>query len=172
MSSCSACVSIYINHLLTLQFYQGTSHQDVKDKEAKKHKDGELPAELDFFKYATAGAPKRKPSGSGEEDHMRRKRCRKEEIDGEDSNAKDEEDSDSDANAKQSTDPPMDRHRVTASGNNIPERADTFEELRDRYHIYSQLMVNLKRYGYGYPTGIQSSGCPILLEVSSPFVSK
>jgi ATP-dependent RNA helicase DDX52/ROK1 len=66
----------------------------------------------------------------------------------------------------------MPRHRVAAKGNNIPERADTFEELQDRYHIHSQLMGNLKRYGYEYPTGIQSSGCPILLEVSSPFVSE
>jgi ATP-dependent RNA helicase DDX52/ROK1 len=95
-----------------------------------------------------------------------------EEVDGEDANAEDEEGGDSINNAKQSTDPPMPRHRVTAKGNNIPERVDTFEELRDRYHIPSQLMANLTRYGYEYPTGIQSAGCPILLQVSRPSVAK
>jgi hypothetical protein len=63
----------------------------------------------------------------------------------------------------------MPRHRVTAKGNNIPERVETFEELRDRYHIPPQLMANLTRYGYEYPTGIQSAGCPILLQVSRLF---
>jgi ATP-dependent RNA helicase DDX52/ROK1 len=167
-------VRFYLHQLSgRAQLQQGPSRQDVKGKEAKRHKDGELPAELDFFKYAAAVAPKRKPSGSGGEDHARKKKQRKEEeVDGENANTEDEEDNDSDINAKQSTDPPMPRHRVTAKGNNIPERADTFEELQGRYHIHSQLMGNLKRYGYEYPTGIQSAGCPILLEVSSPFMSE
>ncbi|KAI0252723.1 P-loop containing nucleoside triphosphate hydrolase protein [Lactifluus subvellereus] len=147
-----------------VKLFSGSSHQNAKSKEAERLKDGELPAELDFFKYATAGAPKRKPSRSDGEDHATRKRRRKEEeVDSKNANAEDEEDSDSDV-AKQSTDPPMPRHRVTAKGTNVPERADTFEELQSRYHIHSQLMVNLKRYGYEHPTGIQSSGCPILLE--------
>ena len=62
------------------------------------------------------------------------------------------------------------RQRITTKGNNTPERADTFDELRDRYRINSQLMENLKRNGYEHPTGIQSTGCPILLEVRSPIV--
>jgi hypothetical protein len=66
----------------------------------------------------------------------------------------------------------MPKQRVTMKGNNVPERVDTFEELRDRYHIHSQLMNNLKRNGYEHPTGIQSAGCPILLEVSSPMISR
>ncbi len=59
-------------------------------------------------------------------------------------------------------------HRVTAKGKNIPERINSFKGLQDRYHIASQLMINLERNDYKYPTGIQSSGCPILLEVSTP----
>ena len=166
-------VSFYLHRLCaSAQFQQGSSHQNAKSKEAERLKDGELPAELDFFKYATAGAPKRKPPRSDGEDHATRKRRRKEEVNGENANAEDGEDSDSDVDAEPSTDPPMPRHRVTAKGTNVPERADTFEELRNRYHIHSQLMVNLKRYGYDHPTGIQSSGCPILLEVSSSLVSE
>jgi ATP-dependent RNA helicase DDX52/ROK1 len=64
----------------------------------------------------------------------------------------------------------MPKQRVTTKGNNVPERVDTFDELRDRYRIHPQLMNNLKRNGYEQPTGIQSAGCPILFEVSGPIV--
>ncbi|KAH9075702.1 P-loop containing nucleoside triphosphate hydrolase protein [Lactarius deliciosus] len=129
------------------------SHKETKSNSAK---DGELPAELDFFKYAVAGPSKRKPFEPEAEGHAKKKR-RKREIsidDGGDPGAKDKEDDASDVGSEQ----------VTAKGKNVPERIDTFKELQDRYHIASQLMVNLERNGYKYPTGIQSSGCPILLE--------
>ena len=130
-------------------------------------KDGELPPELDFFKYATAGALKRKLSGPGGEGHARTKRDRKEEmVDSSDANAEADADSDSSVTSKPSDTSRMPRHRVTIKGNNVPRRVDTFKELRDRYRIHSQLMDNLKRNGYEHPTGIQSAGCPILLEVS------
>src|SRR5882757_3328484 len=78
------------------QNQQGSSHIDVKGKEKKKLNDGELPPELDFFKYATAGPSKRKPSGPGGEGHARTKRPRKDEsVDGSDANAEDEADGDS-----------------------------------------------------------------------------
>ena len=133
-------------------------------------KDGELPAELDFFKYAAAGPSKRNPSEPKAEDHARKRRKGENSV--EDPNAKDNDDGASGLGSEQGTTPPMPKHRVTAKGKNVPERINTFKELQDRYHIASQLMVNLERNGYKYPTGIQSSGCPILFEVSPPFVSK
>jgi ATP-dependent RNA helicase DDX52/ROK1 len=131
-------------------------------------KEGELPSELDFFKYATAEASKRKHSGPSRDG--KRKRHRKEEIDSWDANAEDEGGSGNDITGEHSSKSPMLRHRITTKGNNPPNRVDTFDELSDQYRIHSQLMGNLKRYGYKHPTGIQSAGCPILLEVSSSVV--
>ncbi|KAE9409340.1 P-loop containing nucleoside triphosphate hydrolase protein [Gymnopus androsaceus JB14] len=59
---------------------------------------------------------------------------------------------------------PRQRHRVTTKGSNIPEYAETFEDLRDRYQLSSLLLSNLSNNGYSHPTGIQSYGIPILLE--------
>jgi ATP-dependent RNA helicase DDX52/ROK1 len=99
------------------------------------------------------------------------KRDRKEEtVGGSDTNAEAEADGDSSIPTEPSDSSRMPRQRVTIKGNNAPGRVDTFKELRDRYRIHSQLMDNLKRYGYEHPTGIQSAGCPILLEVSSSVV--
>ncbi|KAI0005368.1 P-loop containing nucleoside triphosphate hydrolase protein [Russula compacta] len=146
-----------------VKLFSGSSHNDSKDKERRGLKDGELPPELDFFRYAAAGNLKRKHS---DEEGKARRKHRKEDTtdDARDTNAEDEEDSDSNIIAEHSTNVPIPRHRVTTKGNNAPKRVDTFEELRDRYRIDSQLMGNLKRYGYEHPTGIQSVGCPILLE--------
>jgi ATP-dependent RNA helicase DDX52/ROK1 len=118
-----------------------------------------------------ARASKRKPSGPDGEGHARMKRRRKEDmIGGSDADAEAEADSDSSNAATPSDKSRMPRHRVAIKGDNAPRRVDTFKELRSRYCIHSQLMDNLKRYGYEHPTGIQSAGCPILLEVSSSIV--
>ena len=118
-----------------------------------------------------AGASKRKTSGPGREGHARTKRHRKEDVVGAlDADTEAEADSASSIATKPSGNSPLPRHRVTIKGNNAPSRVDTFKELRDRYHIHSQLMDNIRRYGYEHPTGIQSAGCPILLEVSSLIV--
>jgi ATP-dependent RNA helicase DDX52/ROK1 len=137
-------------------------------------KDGELPAELDFFKYAAAGPSKRNPSEPGSEDHAKKKRRKRENsIDQvEDPYAKDNDDGANGLGSEQGTTPPMPKQRVTTKGKNVPERINTFKELQDRYNLASQLMVNLERNGYKYPTGIQSSGCPILFEVGPPFTTK
>ncbi|KAN0121465.1 P-loop containing nucleoside triphosphate hydrolase protein [Russula decolorans] len=148
-----------------VKLFSGSSHIDAKGKERKRLKDGELPPELDFFKYATAGPSKRKPSGPGGEGHARTKKHKKDEsVDGSDVNAEDEADGDSSMTTNPSDNSGMLRQRVTVKGNNAPRPADTFKELHDRYRIHSQLMDNLKRYDYEHPTGIQSAGCPILLE--------
>lgn len=57
------------------------------------------------------------------------------------------------------------KQRVTAKGSNVPEAAESFHELRDRYAVPSQIMANLSQSGFSQPTGIQSHGIPIILEV-------
>ena len=47
----------------------------------------------------------------------------------------------------------------------MPQPVDTFEELRERFGVASHLLQNLAQVGYRIPTGIQSHGIPILLEV-------
>ena len=59
----------------------------------------------------------------------------------------------------------MPRHRVTTKGDNVPMHAETFDALRERYGISSHLLQNLSEHGYKRPTGIQSYGVPILMEV-------
>lgn len=116
---------------------------------------------------------KRKSSGSDGGGHAKRKRHKNEElVDGRSADAEDDDESDGDGDlaAERDTNSRMPKQRVTTKGNNVPERIDTFEELRDRYRIHSQLMDNLGRDGYKHPTGIQSAGCPILLEVRGPIV--
>jgi ATP-dependent RNA helicase DDX52/ROK1 len=119
------------------------------------------------------GSSKRKSSGSDGGAHAKRKRHKAEElVDGRSADVEDDDESNgsSDLTAERDTNFRMPKQRVTTKGNNVPERVDTFEELRDRYRMHSQLMDNLKRNGYEHPTGIQSAGCPILLEVRGPIV--
>lgn len=63
------------------------------------------------------------------------------------------------------SDLPMPRHRVTTKGKNVPEHVETFEALRGQYSLSSHLLQNLAQHGYKRPTGIQSYGIPILMEV-------
>lgn len=60
---------------------------------------------------------------------------------------------------------PAPRHRVTSKGKDVPEAAQTFEALADRYNVPSLLLQNLEKSGYYTPTGIQAHGIPIMLEV-------
>ncbi|KAL0581368.1 RNA-dependent ATPase rok1 [Marasmius crinis-equi] len=123
--------------------------------------DTELPAELDFFKYAQ-GTGKRKASNKAADKSEKRRRLNEsgsvtdQESDG--SDGSELEGDDTSANS------PQQRHRVTAKGSNVPKHADSFEEMRDRYHLSSHIMTNLSKNGYEHPTGIQSYGIPILLE--------
>ncbi|KAH8086609.1 P-loop containing nucleoside triphosphate hydrolase protein [Cristinia sonorae] len=117
----------------------GASHQDHS----------ELPPELDFFKYAQGGQPKRK--GESSEGPKAKKQKLKE--------SQDEGGSDNDQDS-----PAMGRQRVTAKGTNVPEPAETFRSLESRYELSSLLLGNLEKSGYHQPTGIQAHGIPILLE--------
>lgn len=154
-------------------------------KAVKASAEGELPAELDFFKYAKGGSgTKRKAaSTSGEaESGSRTGKKRKTIEDSEEENEQDDEeeddDDDDDDDEEEEDDkgdagdaPSRPRQRVTAKGSNVPAAADTFEDMAKRYHIPPLIMSNIAEYGYQYPTGIQSHGIPILMEVRLHFFS-
>lgn len=114
-----------------------------------------LPAELDFFKYAQGGSGKRKSSTDKAE--MGAKRARVDE---------DESEDEDEGDTKKASTSAMPRQRVTAKGDNVPSPVDSFEELSTRYDLSPRLLSNLADSGYHQPTGIQSHGVPILLEVS------
>lgn len=117
----------------------------------------EMPAELDFFKYARAGTGKRKQQGSSSEQPSEKRRRVNEEA----------AEKDIGDDLKELTDKkrPQERHRVTSKGNGIPEAVDTFEALYKKYGIPSHVYRNLSESGYNYPTSIQSHAVPVLLEV-------
>ncbi|TFY66205.1 hypothetical protein EVG20_g4886 [Dentipellis fragilis] len=136
-------------------FTKGPTKQD-KGKGVAQHTGDDLPAELDFFKYAKGGAPKRKAAEGDEEGGASGKKRR---LDDEESEASEDE-------AAEDADdgPPMPRHKVTAKGLNVPPPAEKFEDLKTRYDLSSLILTNLGEYGYTRPTGIQAHGIPILLE--------
>jgi ATP-dependent RNA helicase DDX52/ROK1 len=123
--------------------------------------DGELPGELDYFKYAAGGSGKRKAGGDSAKVVKKRKVDEEEEEDV-DMDEQEEPDDTEDAPSKP-------RQRIVAKGSNPPAHADTFNELVERYQMSTLLLSNLTRYGYTDPTGIQSYGIPILLEVFQTF---
>ncbi|KAJ7275529.1 P-loop containing nucleoside triphosphate hydrolase protein [Mycena haematopus] len=116
---------------------------------------GELPGELDYFKYA---AGKRKAKGEGAKAVKKRKLDEEVEED-QDMNMDEEEEQADDEEA-----PSRPRQRIVAKGSNVPTHADTFDELVERYQMSTLLLSNLAHNGYTHPTGIQSYGIPILLE--------
>lgn len=140
-------------------------------KAVKTSAEGELPAELDFFKYAKGGSgTKRKAAGtSGEAEsglRMGKKRKTSEDTEEEDDEDDEEDEEDEEKDKEDHDDAPLrPKQRVTAKGSNVPAAADTFEDMAKRYHIPPLIMSNIAEYGYQYPTGIQSHGIPILMEV-------
>lgn len=119
--------------------------------------DNELPTELDFFKYAQGGSAKRKAIGGLEQDSKKRR------LDDSYGDSQETE-GDADIDRRQTHTPRKDR--VTVKGSNIPGHIESFDALRERYQISSHILSNLSEHGYIQPTGIQSYGIPILLEVS------
>lgn len=114
---------------------------------------GELPAELDFFKYAQNATGKRKRT----DDDCRARRRKK--VEG------------SEHEKPQSEDPILTTHRVKTKGANVPTSISSFKELR-KYSIPAHLYPNLASSGYQSPTAIQSHCIPILLEASLWFLSR
>ncbi|KAJ7102415.1 P-loop containing nucleoside triphosphate hydrolase protein [Mycena belliarum] len=132
---------------------------------SEKILDGELPGELDYFKYAPGGSGKRKADSDGAAAKALKKRKveEEEEQDDEEDEDADEDDDEDVADGAEGT-PSKTRQRVVAKGANVPEHADTFAAMAERYQMSSLLLSNLAAQGYAHPTGIQSYGIPILLE--------
>lgn len=110
---------------------------------------GEIPLELDFFKYAQGSDGKRK-SDSPPKEGKRRKFHHE---------ARDEIDTIQAEEKKPAT-----VHRVATKGKNIPAHVESFAALKT-YPISSHLLSNLVSSGYTEPTSVQSYCIPILLEV-------
>ncbi len=150
----STCVSIILQILPVTQWF---CQSKTASSSSTKEGNSPLPTELDFFKYAQGGTGKRKTDVVP--DGRQTKKRKVEDVSEEDEND-DEPTRPSDV---QKT--PIHRHRVTSKGENVPEPADSFEQLTERYNISSLLNANLSKSGFMEPTGIQSHGIPILLEV-------
>jgi ATP-dependent RNA helicase DDX52/ROK1 len=141
---------------------QNDRSPDAKDKAPANSETVELPAELDFFKYAEGG------NGMGKVADVRKQRSADCRGDGEPERKRHK--MDDDGNGQDHTlagNATMQRHRVVAKGLNIPTAITSFQELQDRYQVSSLLISNLMRNGHLRPTGVQSHGIPVLLEVSS-----
>ncbi|KAK1226960.1 RNA-dependent ATPase rok1 [Marasmius sp. AFHP31] len=141
---------------------------NAKKSESKKpsqtiSQDSDLPAELDFFKYAQ-GTRKRKASDkkAGKSEKKRRLNGSESVRDSDELSSEDE--MEGEGVEEENTGKPQQRHRVTAKGSNVPEHAETFEEMRDRYQLSTHILANLSKNGWEHPTGIQSYGIPILME--------
>ncbi|EIM83505.1 P-loop containing nucleoside triphosphate hydrolase protein [Stereum hirsutum FP-91666 SS1] len=153
-----------------VDLFNSTTKPKGGSKAVKTSAEGELPAELDFFKYAKGGSgTKRKAaSASGEAEssvRMGKKRKTSEDSEEEDDEDDDEDEEDDEEDKEDHDDAPLrPKQRVTAKGSNVPAAADTFEDLAKRYHIPPLIVSNIAEYGYQYPTGIQSHGIPILME--------
>ncbi|KAG7090794.1 hypothetical protein E1B28_009878 [Marasmius oreades] len=149
-----------------VQLFNGNIRKPETRKNFSATSKTELPPELDFFKYAQ-GTGKRKAVGKpAETSKKRRLNLHDDELERneEDENELPDDEAEEETSKDVTENRPKQRHRVTAKGSKVPEPADTFNEMRDRYHISSHIMANLSKNGYEIPTGIQSYGIPILLE--------
>ncbi|KAF8610072.1 P-loop containing nucleoside triphosphate hydrolase protein [Ceratobasidium sp. AG-I] len=108
---------------------------------------GQLPPELDFFKYAKAA-----PTESLTE------------VATTESNVQEAETSSSSQGKKRKLEGALPKHRIASTGQDIPAPISEFEELSTRYSIPPRLIQNLQNCGYDAPTGIQAHGVPVLLE--------
>ena len=111
----------------------------------------QIPAELDYFKYAQGGSSKRKPK---DEIHQRTGKRRKIEA----------EDSEEDVDSAPAQEGPAISHRVSAKGKNVPPHADTFEAMKAN-GLPQWLIFNLVDFGYKHPSSVQAYVVPILLAV-------
>ncbi|CAK5279910.1 unnamed protein product [Mycena citricolor] len=126
---------------------------------------GELPKEIDFFKYAPGGTGKRKAEGGSAKSNKKRRKDSDLETDVQDSGEEEEEEEDAaDDIAANKAGPSKPKQRIVAKGSDVPTAVDSFTALVERYKMSSLLLANLNQYGYTEPTGIQSHGIPILLE--------
>ncbi|KAI0078480.1 P-loop containing nucleoside triphosphate hydrolase protein [Panus rudis PR-1116 ss-1] len=134
-------------------FNKGAEKVD-KGKSRSLNEVDELPADLDFFKYAQGGNPKRKSASGAQVDDRHSKKLKT----GHDS------DPASIAPTKQGGTQQVPRQRITAKGSNVPDPINSFGDLKSRFQIGTHILANLEQNGFTEPTGIQAHGIPILME--------
>ncbi|KAI0028277.1 P-loop containing nucleoside triphosphate hydrolase protein [Vararia minispora EC-137] len=132
--------------------------QPKKPRTKTETASGHLPSELDFFRYSKSSTEKRQISDPREAGP--RKRARIEDP----QNEEQEGDEAETEGGQEHGERKATKQRVTAKGQNIPSPAESFFHLKERYNLPQYLMSNLEKYGFRRPTGIQSHGCPILME--------
>lgn len=120
----------------------------------------ELPAELDFFKYAQNTQANGKRKQTGPESLPKVKKRKTEHTD-------DEEDEELEQAAVTTEKKHVVGHRLSAKGSNVPPPIESFDALKDqeKYNIPNHIFPNLVSSGYMEPTSIQAACIPILLEV-------
>ncbi|KAJ3575900.1 hypothetical protein NP233_g782 [Leucocoprinus birnbaumii] len=114
----------------------------------------EMPAELDFFKYARNATGKRKQDSSSQQPLEKRRRVDEES----------EDEGIENSHEQGTTERPTEKHRVTSKGTDIPESLESFEAIHEEYRLPTHIYQNLSKSGYHYPTSIQSHAIPILLK--------
>lgn len=149
------------------QYQQKKGESSSREPSRKDVSDQVLPAELDFFKYAEGGQSKRKTVQKNGGRETKRRKMDEEEggVGSDDELDSEDEFADEEGTEQDTSDRPHQRHRVSVKGLNPPKEAASFEGIKERYTVPSQLYANLAKNDYHYPTGIQSSGIPVLLEV-------
>ncbi|PPR00254.1 hypothetical protein CVT24_005002 [Panaeolus cyanescens] len=113
---------------------------------------GEIPQELDFFKYAQSHGKRKQPDANPKTN----KRPRVEGRDSDSDRSEDDEDDGEDLPA------PV-RHRIATKGTNVPEPIASFSELQS-YSLPSHILSNISKMNYKTPTSVQSQCIPILLK--------
>ncbi|OJA11435.1 hypothetical protein AZE42_04586 [Rhizopogon vesiculosus] len=142
-----------------VQLFNKAPSGEAKVKGVAISHDAQLPPELDFFKYAKASTGKRKAGDKESDAHVESKPAKLERK-----RRKIEDESKDDHSGAEEEVSPIQKHRVTSKGSDVPTPITTFEDLRERYGVSSRLLSNLSDNSYKYPTGIQAHGIPILLE--------
>ncbi|KAF8341248.1 P-loop containing nucleoside triphosphate hydrolase protein [Cantharellus anzutake] len=154
-------------HFDKTRFKKDVQLFDSKPPEASKPLDGlqpgELPQELDFFKYA-----QKNPDDSAKQKGKGKRKERNQSL----TQSSAEEKHESTSNPKKRKADDLDEDRIKAmaqqdistTGVDVPPRITEFSDLAERYSVPAQLLKNLAEYGFEVPTAIQSQGIPILLE--------
>lgn len=117
----------------------------------------ELPAELDFFKYAQNTQGKRKQTGPESREKVKKRKTEH----------TDEEDEETEQGAITTEKKQVVGHRLSAKGSNVPPPIESFDALKnqEKFNIPNHIFPNLVSSGYIEPTSIQAACIPILLDV-------
>lgn len=149
-------------HFRTISIALTKIHQaKPKEEVTAPQSTTDLPASLDFFKYAKSNPKNTKSQSKTATVPENDERSTTASISKKRKRNEDDEDEDN----HQSPSTLLVKHRVTTKGLNVPAQVDTFEEMGKRFSISSTLMKNIAACNYQEPTPIQQSGIPILSEV-------